>query len=230
MFELLNDAIVVYHRIFDFSGVRIPFSSFLLALIKYYKVHFSQLGPFGPQQGCYFRGYHALILLCIDENRSCMKHWKSGFFLIDWRAIPIYMSWRHPDSAINDPKPPAGSFNMENVLRLSAYVVKLRDTLEGVLVLSGLSRVWKSRTCDPVLQGTDGNVMGNHDFLCLPEWTGAEIQEEPHHDISNPSAKVVAKTESSQKRKAFTFDAASSPVAKHTSDDDDDACFEIMMR
>ncbi|GKC71230.1 hypothetical protein Tco_1117113 [Tanacetum coccineum] len=37
MSELLNDAIGVYHRIFDFSGVRIPFSSFLLALIKYYK-------------------------------------------------------------------------------------------------------------------------------------------------------------------------------------------------
>nr|GEW88868.1 probable serine/threonine-protein kinase SIS8 [Tanacetum cinerariifolium] len=45
MSELLDDAIGVYHRVFDFSGVRIPFSSFLLALIKHYKVHFSQLGP-----------------------------------------------------------------------------------------------------------------------------------------------------------------------------------------
>ncbi|GKG09634.1 hypothetical protein Tco_0338380, partial [Tanacetum coccineum] len=25
----------------------------------------------------------------------------------------------------------------------------------------------------------DGNVMGYHDFLCLPEWTSAEVQEEP---------------------------------------------------
>ncbi|GKE49877.1 hypothetical protein Tco_1481135 [Tanacetum coccineum] len=54
---------------------------------------------------------------------------------------------------------------------------------EGVLVLSGLSRVWKSRVCDPVLRGADGNVMGIHDFLCLSEWTGAEVQEEPHLDV-----------------------------------------------
>ncbi|GKA41037.1 translocon-associated protein subunit alpha, partial [Tanacetum coccineum] len=77
----------------------------------------------------------------------------------------------------------AGSFNMADVRRLSAHVIKLRDMPEGVLVLSGLSRVWKSRVCDPVLRGVDGNVMGIHDFLCLPEWTGAEVQEEPHLDV-----------------------------------------------
>ncbi|GKC71038.1 hypothetical protein Tco_1116921 [Tanacetum coccineum] len=26
-------------------------------------------------------------------------------------------------------------------------------------------------------------VMGIHDFLCLPELTGAEVQEEPHLDV-----------------------------------------------
>ncbi|GJZ72114.1 hypothetical protein Tco_0635965 [Tanacetum coccineum] len=54
---------------------------------------------------------------------------------------------------------------------------------EGVFVLSGLSRVWKSRVCDPVLRGANGNVMGINDFLCLPEWTGDEVQEEPHLDV-----------------------------------------------
>ncbi|GJW23441.1 hypothetical protein Tco_0034063 [Tanacetum coccineum] len=181
-------------------------------------------------------------------------------------AIPDYMSWRHPRSAIDDPRPAVGSFNIVDVRRLSAHVVKLR-----VLVLSGLRRVWKSRT-----------FMGTHDFLCLLDWTGAEVQREPHHDIkptlqrlpfyctplaaadasisdptpkdlaaSNPSAKVVAKAEASQKRNVSTFGAALSHVAKRTrsamahssgsiigpnifaddsgaeSDDDDDACFEI---
>ncbi|GJT16098.1 putative reverse transcriptase domain-containing protein, partial [Tanacetum coccineum] len=70
------------------------------------------------------------------------------------------MSWRHPDSAIDDPKPPVGSYNREDVRRLSVHVVKLRDMPEGVLVLSGLSRVWKSQTCDPVLRGANGNGVG----------------------------------------------------------------------
>nr|GEW50251.1 hypothetical protein [Tanacetum cinerariifolium] len=88
------------------------------------------------------------------------------------------------DAGIDNPRPTAGSFSMADVRRLSAHVIKLRDMPDGVsfiwvesclevLVLSGLSRVWKSRVCDPVLQGADENVMGIHYFLCLPEWTGA---------------------------------------------------------
>ncbi|GKG15810.1 hypothetical protein Tco_0358133 [Tanacetum coccineum] len=96
-----------------------------------------------------------------------MRHWKSVFFFINRRAIPDSMVWRHPSVAIDDPRPAAGSFSMADVCRLSAHVVKLRDMPEGVLVLSGLSRVWKSHVCDPVLRGADGN--GIHDFLCLLE-------------------------------------------------------------
>nr|GEY51657.1 hypothetical protein [Tanacetum cinerariifolium] len=47
-------------------------------------------------------------------------------------------------------RPDAGSLGMAGMRRLSAYVIKIRDMLEGVLVLSGLSRVWKSRVCDPL--------------------------------------------------------------------------------
>ncbi|GKB01413.1 hypothetical protein Tco_0829457, partial [Tanacetum coccineum] len=98
-------------------------------------------------------------LAWIDDNRSCIKHWKSGFFLIDRRAIPDSMDWRHPSVAIDDPQPAAGSFNMAGVRYLSAHIIKLREIPDRVLVLSGLSRIWKSRVCDPVLRGADGNGM-----------------------------------------------------------------------
>nr|GEZ39676.1 hypothetical protein [Tanacetum cinerariifolium] len=159
MSELSNNAIGVYHRIFDLYGVHIPFSSFVLDLIKHYK--------------------------------------KSGFFLIDQRAIPDYMYWRYPNSALNGLKLPVGSFNMEDVRRLSMHVVKLRDMPEGVLVLSGLSRVWKSQTCDLELRVTNGNVM--EDLVA-----------------GNSSAKVVAKDEASQKQKASSSGATLSHVAKRT--------------
>ncbi|GJR40836.1 hypothetical protein Tco_1216520 [Tanacetum coccineum] len=112
--------------------------------------------------------------VCVDDNRFCMKNWKNGFFLIDRRAILDSMVWRHPSAAIDDPRPVTDSFSMADVHRLSAHVINLRDMPDGVLVLSGLSRVWKSRVYDPVLQGADGNVMGIHDFLCLLELTGSE--------------------------------------------------------
>nr|GEW72880.1 hypothetical protein [Tanacetum cinerariifolium] len=44
-----------------------------------------------------------------------MKHWKSGFFLIDRRAISDSMVWIHPDAAIDDPRPAVGSFSVANV-------------------------------------------------------------------------------------------------------------------
>ncbi|GKB48467.1 hypothetical protein Tco_0899220 [Tanacetum coccineum] len=241
MSNLPDDAIGIYHWMFDFSGVRIPFSSFLLALIKHYRVHFSQLA-LGLNKGDWFSfaKRRAPSPVCIDDNRS----------------------------SIDDPQPVAGSFSMADIRRLSAHVIKLRDMPEGVLVLSGLS------------------LMGIHDFLCLPEWTSVEVQEEPHHDIrltlqrlpfyyTPPAvidavtldpipedlamdAKIIAKKrnlsrsdkQAFQKRKASTSGATSSHVAKRirfafaqssgsttcpgpfmdnsdNESDDDDACVEI---
>nr|GEW20997.1 hypothetical protein [Tanacetum cinerariifolium] len=179
------------------------------------------------------------------------------------------MSWRHSSSAIDDLRPSAGSFNMDDVRRLSAHVVKLREMLEGVLVLFGLSHIWKSQTCDLVLRGADRNGIGRGVF------------EEPHHEIRptlqrlplyctppavvdvavsdltledlvarTPSAKVIVKVEASQKRKASISVAASSHIVKveasqssgsttqpnlfidisgKESDEDDNACAEIIL-
>nr|GFB90376.1 hypothetical protein [Tanacetum cinerariifolium] len=69
--------------------------------------------------------------------------------------------------------------------------------------------------------------MGIHDFLFLLEWTGVEVQEEPHLDdlaIGTPSSKIVAKAEASQKRKAST-----SGDSDDESDGDDDAYVEILL-
>nr|GFD40596.1 hypothetical protein [Tanacetum cinerariifolium] len=88
--------------------------------------------------------------------------------------------------------------------------------------------------------------MGIHEFLCLPEWIGSEVQEELHRGIrltlqrlsfyctppaadvaipdptlkdlaaGTPSGKVIAKAKASKKRKASTSGLAPSHVAKHT--------------
>ncbi|GKC14084.1 hypothetical protein Tco_1010866, partial [Tanacetum coccineum] len=83
----------------------------------------------------------------------------------DRRAIPFHMRWRHPDSGITD-KVPTG-FNQDRVDRLKAHVVKLCDIPEGVLVRSGLSRVWRNPMCDPVLRHSD-NIVSMTSFACLP--------------------------------------------------------------
>ncbi|GJR45035.1 hypothetical protein Tco_1313138 [Tanacetum coccineum] len=253
MSELLDDDIGVYHRIFYFFGVRFPFSSFLLALIKHYKVHFTRLGPLGLNKVITFevlcRSLHIkpTVTLFLVFQTLCKQ---GDWFSFAKRRTP---SLRHPDLAIDDLKPVAGSYIMADVRRLSAHMVKLRDMPEGVLVLSGLSHVWKSRTCDPVLLGTDGNVMGIHDFLFLPEWTGAEVQEEPHHDvrhpfyctpptatdavIPDPTPEELAVSSPSAKRTRSIVPQSSGSTTRPNlfadnsgaKSDDDDACYEILV-
>ncbi|GJY57759.1 hypothetical protein Tco_0457651 [Tanacetum coccineum] len=44
----------VYTRIFDVCGYRIPFTRFFMAVLKYFRVHISQLSPFGAARVSHF--------------------------------------------------------------------------------------------------------------------------------------------------------------------------------
>ena len=191
MTELPEDAIGIYTRIFDSSSVRIPFSTFLLDVIKYFKVHISQIVPLGLNKVItfevlcrsldieptvtLFRVFQTLSKaghwfsfskrkapqpICMEDTKTGLKDWKHKFFLIDRRAIPEYMPWRHPDSCVTDGVPTSG-FSQAEVDKLKANIVRLRDIPEGVLVLSGLSRVWPNPTCDPVLRRHDDTGRGS---------------------------------------------------------------------
>nr|GEV79232.1 transposase (putative), gypsy type [Tanacetum cinerariifolium] len=183
MSKLPDDPIGIYHRIFDFSGVQIPFSSFLLALIKLYRVYFFQLGPLGLNK-------------------------------------VISFEVRHPDAPIDDSRPVVGSFNMADVHRLSAHVIKLRDIPDGVLVLSGLSRVWKNRFYDLEEPHLDVRpTLPRLPFYCTPPATIDVVILNPSPEVlatGTTSSKILAKVKASQKRKASVSGAASSYVAKRT--------------
>ncbi|GJT30805.1 hypothetical protein Tco_0911080 [Tanacetum coccineum] len=118
----------------------------------------------------------------------------------------------------------------------------LRDMPEGVLVLSGLSHVWKSCVCDLVLWGANGNVIGIHDFLCLLEWIGVEVQEEPHLDVrptlqrlpfyyTPPTATDVVIPDPTPEDLAVGSTTRPSLFVgdDDESDDDDDACVDISL-
>ncbi|GKD28290.1 hypothetical protein Tco_1239068, partial [Tanacetum coccineum] len=132
--------------------------------------------------------------VCMEVAKSGLKLWKDKIFLIDRRAIPFHMPWRHPDSCITDKVPT--SFNQNDFDRLKAHIVKLRDTPKGVLVRSGLSEVWRNPMCDPVLIRSDNTVMSINDFLCMPSLDKATGQEEPHGLDTSILGRVADRTTS----------------------------------
>ncbi|GJZ41922.1 hypothetical protein Tco_0588808, partial [Tanacetum coccineum] len=144
MSELLDNAMGIYHRMFDFSGIEPT-----VTLFRVFQTLCKQGGWFS-----------------FAKRRA---------------PSPVYaMVWRHPDIVIDDPRLAAGSFNMADVCRL---------------------------------------IMGIYDFLCLLEWTGAEVQEEPHLDVRSTLQTLpfyCTPPAMADKRKAFTSSATSSHVAKRT--------------
>ncbi|GJW03213.1 hypothetical protein Tco_1562069 [Tanacetum coccineum] len=57
MDKLPDDMIGLYEQYFKFSGIRVPFSTFLLAVIKHFLVHISQLVPLGLNRLTMFELY-----------------------------------------------------------------------------------------------------------------------------------------------------------------------------
>ncbi|GJX97286.1 hypothetical protein Tco_0353084 [Tanacetum coccineum] len=119
--------------------------------------------------------------VCMDDGPSSLKKWKNKFFLIDRRAIPDYLTWRHSCSCVSDDLPSDG-YDRNDVQRLCAHLICLREMREEVLVRSGLSSVWFNKECDPVFRRVDDNAeMSIYDFMTLPSWSDAKIAEESHH-------------------------------------------------
>ncbi|GJX56287.1 hypothetical protein Tco_0286184, partial [Tanacetum coccineum] len=178
--------------------------------------------------------------VCMEGVKSGLKLWKEKYFLIDRRAISFHMPWRHPDSCITDRVPT--SFNQNHVDRLKSHVVKLCDIPEGVLVRSGVSRVWRNPMCDSVLR-----FLSIHDFCCMPSLDKVTVREEPHGldtsildrvadrttspalagttiprasleeiAITWPDGKVVTKADNAAKRKASIGSEISTNATKKT--------------
>ncbi|GJS51262.1 hypothetical protein Tco_0624624 [Tanacetum coccineum] len=169
MDHLPSDAIGIYSEFLWFFGVRIPFSTFLLSVLKYFKVHISQLVPLGLnkvvsfevvcrdlnivptvtlfrvfqyicKQGDWFSfsKHRNTEDVCMDDGPSSLKKWKDKFFLIDRRAIPDYLTWRHSCSCVLDDLPSDG-YDRNDVELLCPHLICLREIRDEVLIRSGLS-------------------------------------------------------------------------------------------
>ncbi|GKD95649.1 hypothetical protein Tco_1379546, partial [Tanacetum coccineum] len=149
---------------------------------------------------------HSSLRLNIEPTlegvKSGLKLWKVKYFLIDRKAIPFHMPWRHPCSCITDRVPT--SFNQNHIDRLKAHIVKIRDILEGVLVRCEVSRVLCNSMCDPVMRHS-GNT-----GTTIPRASLEEIS------ITRPDCKVVPKFDNTAKRKASTGPEISTNATKKT--------------
>ncbi|GJW73780.1 hypothetical protein Tco_0133150 [Tanacetum coccineum] len=154
MDRLPADAIGIYSEFLRFFGVRVPFSTFLLSVLKYFKVYISQLVPLVLNKVVSFE------VVCHDLN-----------------IVPNVTLFRVFQYDL-----PSDGYDRNDVQRLRARLIHLREMREEVLVRFGLSSVWFNKECDPVFRRIDNNAeMSIYDFMTLPSWSDAKIVEESHH-------------------------------------------------
>nr|GEV57188.1 hypothetical protein [Tanacetum cinerariifolium] len=101
MDKLSLNIIGIYVEQLEQGGLRIPFSTFFLAVIKHFRVHVSQQGQWFSFEiktgGCSKK--------CFKEVTSSLKGWKKKFFLIDRRAILDAMPLRYIHTDVHDDFP-----------------------------------------------------------------------------------------------------------------------------
>ncbi|GKE70239.1 hypothetical protein Tco_1528311 [Tanacetum coccineum] len=183
--KLLDDMIGLYEQHFKFSGIRVPFSALLLAVIKHFRVHISQLVPLGLKRLTMFELYYRSLDIVPSVNLfrvfykvSKQGHWFSFEKRVgkDRRAIPYAMAWRHHDSDVNDPAPKDG-FSALDVQALTKRVIDLRPVPSGLLFQGGLATTWDFPSFCPVFKDTEGNVITMSEYLRFPFLFGATIKK-----------------------------------------------------
>nr|GEY55167.1 hypothetical protein [Tanacetum cinerariifolium] len=117
--------------------------------------------------------------------------WKKKFFLLDRRAIPYAMPWRHSDTDLHDDFPT--HFNEDDVARLSEFQVLLRPPSRHLLYMCGLTTACRHSGLQYHIQDQDKNAVINMDtFLKLPTWTGTVVSKgDPLPEDQCPKPRVT---------------------------------------
>ncbi|GJY30852.1 hypothetical protein Tco_0414347 [Tanacetum coccineum] len=159
MNKLPSKYIRIYVEQLKQGGLRIPFSTFFLAVIRHFGVHVSQLVPMG------------LTGLSYSRSVAGLKGLEEEIFSDRSEA----MSWRHTDTDIRDDF--LDHYNEVDAARLVEIPVPLRPPPRHLLYVCGLTTARRHPELSYRIKGPDGTVLSMDNFLQLPVWTGTVVSK-----------------------------------------------------
>ncbi|GKD47430.1 hypothetical protein Tco_1272075 [Tanacetum coccineum] len=144
MHERPAGKIRLYTRFFDFANFRLPLCTFLIDVLKHFRINISQLSLIGEAKVSHFeilcRVYEIIptvgLFRCFYVNSK-----KSGWMsFMDDFACPASFLWRTAKHVIRDPAPVEADFNEQHYATLVAHPSPFQKFPEAFLCLVGLSR------------------------------------------------------------------------------------------
>ncbi|GKD53152.1 hypothetical protein Tco_1286539 [Tanacetum coccineum] len=185
----------IYTRFIEFANFRIPLSRFLLSVLQYYQINFSQLSVFGAAKVCHFeikcrvlsyqpslgtfrRFYvnsisngwfsfsrHGPTWCCFSKKFDSLKGWNDHFFWIDASICLIFVSWYNDVSVRRYPLPSDNLVDFELLEKLASNCTVIKRYPKTFLCLVGLSRSFDDLHVRPTLLKSDESDMGLLDFV-----------------------------------------------------------------
>nr|GEV57568.1 hypothetical protein [Tanacetum cinerariifolium] len=157
------------------------------------------------------RGRSRYSLLTVGKifNEFCtsLKHWKDRFFLIDCRAIPDAMPWRHQDSSVADPA--LTGVRVEDIRRLCENVIDLHPVHPAMLYAIGLTTIWKHVGHHQVFKDGEGTVATSmSQFLNFPMAGGVRVGKGMALNLTKlfPSTLLLAAKRKAQAAKVVEYE------------------------
>ncbi|GKA84648.1 hypothetical protein Tco_0806243 [Tanacetum coccineum] len=131
----------VHTRFFEYANFRLPLSTFLVNVLKHYRIHISQLSVIGTAKVSHFEilcrvhGFEPTVGLF-----HSLKSWNDRFFWVDAFACPASFTWNTSKSVSKDPFPKSYDFSAEHYVTLVAYPAPFHKYPKHFLCLIGISR------------------------------------------------------------------------------------------
>ncbi|GJX51426.1 hypothetical protein Tco_0278271 [Tanacetum coccineum] len=160
----------VYARSFDYCGYRIPLTKIFVSVLKYFRIHISQLSPFGAARISHFEVLTRILELgpSMSVFRAFYTHmYSDGLFSFAKRSLsaPSYLS-KPPDSIKNWADHFFWVDSRRTVRILSSNKAPFRRYPECFLALVGLSPYYPfGENTYPAFEGLDRTDMGLLDYI-----------------------------------------------------------------
>ncbi|KAJ0433523.1 hypothetical protein HanRHA438_Chr17g0813271 [Helianthus annuus] len=159
-------------RVCNFVNYRVPFSRFFIRVLQFFRVHISQVNPFGLSRISHyeiscraqdrrpdlnvFRYFYEFITAGdwytfahrkgipppSSDERSSLKNWKDNFFWLDDHCLPEDMRWRFKDQSMSFDLGEDFVFDQELARALIEHKSPIRPLHEHFLLLGRLCFSW----------------------------------------------------------------------------------------
>ncbi|GJR83123.1 putative reverse transcriptase domain-containing protein [Tanacetum coccineum] len=132
----------LYTRFFDFANFKLPLSTFLVDVLRHFRINISQLFVIGAAKSGWksFSKRSDNAFVCYTKPLDSLKNWNNHFFWVDNFTFPASFPWHAAKHVTRDPAPVAADFSAQDYATLVAHPFPFWKFPEAFMCLVGLSR------------------------------------------------------------------------------------------